>query len=315
MGKISRRDLMKYSGMGYLVALVGSIPDNLWGGTTTTALSGEASSNIPVANPDLWFDGADLGSTGSQITTWVNKGTLGTNFDLLYNSSILHNNGSTTASAVTVQDVSGFKAAYFNGSGWPTLHFRGVVNAETTQSSYYFFDGGVSTATVNNRTIFWVYYTTQTYNTSSGFSAFGTYSRYTQQSQVGFGYNDRYMVNERSDGFPTNSSTGMFNPTRNSIAQAGHRQNTSNQISFWQNKSSSLNNSYSYSDGTSGPVSGSSTSTDSTVKIGGMGSMRSGHASNGYTLEVIVYGSALSDSEIALMRNFLGSKYGQSANS
>lgn len=310
--KIDRRNFLSYSVMGGLGVILSQIAlpsTQVFAGVTDTPLSGTAAGGLPVAGPDLWFDGDSLGSAGTQITTWVNKGTLGTNFDLIYSSSLV-SAGSIAATPVTAEVISGKKAAYFNGTGWPTLHFRGVVANQANSSAYYYFDGdGLTHANPLDRTIFWVYY----YN-STGLAALGSYTQYTNASSVGFCYNNSYMVMERSDAFPTNGTTGLFTATTGQIAQAGHRQTTGNAISFWNNKSSSLNNSYTYTNGTTAPSAGSPTTSDSTVKLGGMGTARS-MVGNGYTLELIVYGRALSNEEITSMRNYLGAKYGGTVNS
>lgn len=262
-----------------------------------------SSSPLPVSGAVLWFDGVDLSSisNGSNVSFWQNKGSLGSSFDLINTSQLSNSTGATIPPIKNA--INSKHSISFDGSSNMVLWFRGFHNSPGSASACFYFDGNSSGGTsVNNRTLFFVYYTSSTI-----LSAFGTYSgNYSAAGysntydNLGWSYNSNYTILESNDGFPI-STSGSTTITQNSIAQAGHSQNTSGTVNIWGNRTGSFET-RSYSDGAS-----------SQVHPPGIGYGRS-TKNNGHLFEIIVYDRTLNSTEINSVRNYLGSKYGQSAN-
>jgi hypothetical protein len=265
--------------------------------------SSSGGGGLPVSGAQLWFDGSDLASLsdGANVTTWTNKGSLGSGFNLV-NTTNLGNTAGTTYPPQK-SSISGKPCVYFNGGTNYVLYFSNWQSNPGSTGGVYYFDGDSGGGTSPQaRTIFYVYYTT-----SNVISAFGTYSGnystsgYGQNySNVGFCYNGYYCIVESSDGFPIGSGTGQTVST-SSISQAGHSQDTGSTVYVWYNRTGGLET-RSYSNGAA------------QTHPSGMGYSRGGTLNNGYIFEVIVYGRTLDSSEITTVRNYLGNKYGQNAN-
>lgn len=261
------------------------------------------STSLPVANPALWFDNADLTAygNGSAVTLWVNKGTLGSGYDFVQNQSISNSTG--TPGFPFRSTINSQACITFDGGSNRVLYFRNFQNSPP--NGVFFFDGSTGgSISPLDRTIFYVYY-----STSGNITAFGSNSgNYSIAGySLAFGnigmWNGNYTIIESNDGFPIGSSTGVTYDS-GVIAQAGHRQNPSvtNTVNVWKNRSSGFSN-FSYSN------------VSAQVNPVGTGYSRSGTISNGSIFEIIVYDRALNDSEISTIRTYLGSKYGGTANS
>lgn len=263
-------------------------------------------SSLPVAGAELWFDGSTLStySDGTNITYWKNKGSLGASFDLVNTGSVPNTAG--TPSGLLKQTVSSFPCAYSDTSN-RVLYFSGWNSNPGVSTGAYYFDGNSGGGTdPNARTFFYVYYSTS----GQYLSAFGTYNgNYTtagyshNYDNIGFAYLNNYVIVESNDGFPIGTSNGVTIDT-STIAQAGHRQNAGGgtTVSIWKNRTSGFTSvTYSNAAAQTHPV--------------GIGYSRGATVNQGYIFEIIVYGSALSDSQINQVRTYLGTKYGSTANS
>lgn len=258
----------------------------------------------PVSGYTLWYDGNDLStySTGSDVTSWTNKGSKGTSFNLINTNGLANNTAGTVPPKKATN--GGKHGIEFDGSANRVLWFKGWHDSQSSTTGVFYFDGANGGgSTVNPVTLFYVYFITGTANT---ISAFGCYAAGSpgglggNYANAGFAYNGNYVIIESNDGFPIGSATGVV-PTANAISQAGHSQSTGGgQVIIWVNKSGSTTN-LTYSDAAS-----------ASVAPAGIGYGRSSTKNNGIIFEIVAYESTLNNTQINSVREWLGSKYGTS---
>jgi autotransporter-associated beta strand protein len=159
-------------------------PTSITGGTLRLAAAG-AVVTAPVAGASLWLDATDASSlvlSGSNVTTWNNKGTASVKLTGVNTASLTYN---LTGGGLTDRAYVNLNGSNPNGTG--------LFNVQTL--------GGVNTSVANGRTFFVVYAPTATPNQYSPlFGRTSTESAYFNAGNNGSGYVDNTYGSTLSPG-------------------------------------------------------------------------------------------------------------------
>ena len=244
---------------------------NSIGTSPASAPSNSVTPQVIIPTPYMWYKNDDIASLGN--------GSSITNWVNRGSSGSTFNlNSQGQASYPSKTTDSGFAAARFNGSqflGWGSYgNWPWLTSGNTA-----------------NRTLFIVYR-----ETSGGYFGFlGRYGWDGTNGSVGMwpqSGTNRYTHIHNNDGFPVSFDM----PDDSNLLQRGVRINTSGTLSYWDGNTGSYNNN-SYS------------GYGADLYVGGIGSTRTNY-NQGYLYEFLLYDSALNDTQVNTVRQYLNSKFG-----
>ena len=232
---------------------------------------GEEEEALPsIPTPYMWYKNDDIASLGNGSSI-----TNWVNQGSAGSSFNLNSSGNASYPSKTTD--SGFAAAYFNGSQYLAWGSNGNWNL-------------IPNSSTTNKTLFIVYR-----ETSGGYFGFlGRYGYDSNNGSIGMwpqSGSNRYVHVHQNDGFPVSFDM----PDDSNILQRGVRLNTSGQIAYWDGSTGGYNTT-SYS------------GYGSDLYVAGIGTSRTSY-NYGYLYEMIIYDSALSDSDINTVRTYLQAKF------
>lgn len=278
---LAKRDTLQTSlvgGLGLLLSQAAA-PSTARAGTTTTPLSGTASGFLPVT-PKLWYRNASIAglANGATISTWPNSGDLGSAYDLVA--------GGYAGTAPTKETDSGFAAAFFNGN-------HGLVFPASAGLTF------LPANAFKNWTIFAVY-------RDSANGNFNFLSRQPSENVLGsvgmisVSGTNHFAQCHTNDGFPVNFNLGDDSAINQLVVRWGSPSAVDGTIYLWR-----------------GATAASSTQTWSVylsdLVVKGIGLSRNTMWNVGYLYEMLVYESALSDTDVNAVRAYLAARFPNTA--
>lgn len=265
---------------------------------------GKTLADIVGVTPYLHYQAEDLSEYANTTVlnttnSWKNNGSAGSGYDLINDTSGQFN------SSITVTTQNGIKAVNF--SGYCGLAFKSapyftLAPASTSQNwtVAYVFGGGTSSTGSDSSPAF----CGQTQGPSTGIpdriggGLFGWYASSSFSNQLTNWYDNDGWV-------PVGSTSGLSNSTANQWIF----RTTGGNARSWVGKTSSPFHNTTLTGGNHG----ASTTYGANLIVSGMGHARradsTSYTTTGYVYDAVLFTSALSDSQIQLLRDYYASKY------